>query len=81
MKYFEATISHAIRQMVLEAIKSNQYAAEFPTRAEECTRDARFYAEWLSRNGRKVEIILAGSRVDRISVDDEVLVDDGCLAG
>lgn len=79
MTNFEATISHAVRQMVLEAIKSNQYAAGFPTRAEECTRDARIYAKWLSQNGRTVEVVLAGCRVDRISVDGEVLVDGGCL--
>lgn len=79
MTSFEATIAHAVRQMVLEAVKSNQYFADFPDRAEECARDARLYAEWLRRNGRKVELILAGSRVDRLSVDDEVLVVDGCI--
>ena len=79
MTNFEATISHAVRQMVLEAIKSNQYAADFPARAEECARDARFYAEWLRQNGRKVELILSGIRVDSLSVDDEVLVVDGCI--
>ena len=79
MTSFEATIAHAVRQMVLEAIKSNQYAADFPAKAEDCNREARTYAEWLRRNGRKVELIFDGYRVDRVTVDGEILVETGVL--
>lgn len=80
MTSFEATISHAVRNMTLAAINSNMYTTNFPDRAEKGAQDTRFYADWLNRNGRKVEVVFSGSRVDRLSVDGKVLVNGGCLA-
>lgn len=80
MTNFEADIAFATRQIVLEAIKSNQYADRFPNRAEEATKDVMTYAGWLTRNGVQAEVTTNGKTVSRVSVGGKVLVENGTLA-
>ena len=79
MTSFEASIARAKQQMCLEAIKSNQYAREFPNLATECAQNAATYAGWLTRNGVQVELTTDGKRVTRVTVDGKALVEVGVL--
>lgn len=79
MTSFEASIAHAIRQLSLAAIKSNQQAKEFPGRAAESVKDALAYSEWLTRNGAQVDLTTDGKTVSRVSVSGKLIIDSGVL--
>lgn len=79
MTAFEAKIDQAKRQMLLNAIKSNQYANDFPDRADKCASDAKWYAGWLQKTGVSVDLDTDGNKISRVTINGKLLVDGGCL--
>lgn len=51
MTKHEAQVAHVSSTLCLNAIKSNQYAQSYPSKAAKAVEAAEAYAEWLNANG------------------------------
>lgn len=83
MTKHEAQVAYASSTLLMDAVKSNQYADRYPIKAAKAAESAEFYATWLNANGRKVEMELrevnGQRRIETVTIDGVTWVRNGAF--
>lgn len=83
MTKHEAQAAHASSTLLQEAIKSNQYAENYPSRAAKAVESAEAYANWLNANGHTVQLEIIEEneqrRVLTCTIDGKTWVRNGAF--
>ncbi len=81
MTKHEAQVAHVSSNLLMTALKANQYADRFPAKAAKAAESAEFYANWLNANGRRAELevqeVNGKRRFMIVTIDGETWVRNG----
>lgn len=81
MTKHEAQVAHVSSNLLMMALKANQYADRFPAKAAKAAESAEFYANWLNANGSTVQLEIVEKngqrRVRTCTIDGKTWVRNG----